>query len=201
MKKMNLVLFLFGIVFLVNGVFSLACVNLSLGGATELHMSQGQSQEVELRLYNTSADGGLCETAFYESSIMLLEPVGGKLSDYFDYYFSEGKFELKNTENKQVILNLKPKIKTGNFRLLITATRNPTVTEGTPIIYTASNDFVVLVDEKYKQKEEGIIGFFVNNNYLGGIVIGLSIFFVSFLIFKKRLKDKRVVVDGSESNA
>lgn len=149
----KIVLLIFCIAIAMPNIFALSsCITMSTGGTSEIATQNNVPNYVSLRVYNTSAEGSICEDGVYQVKAEFVslngqpDPLGVKqLSTYMDYSFNENNFQLLNGENKRVLLTLTPK-GGGIYVIKITAMKAPLeTTTGASIVSTTSALIKVVV--------------------------------------------------------
>lgn len=155
-KGIQIIILVLCISLIAPNIFALAsCVTMSTGGVNEISTQKDVPNYVSLRIYNSSAQAGtICENGNYVLTAEILSvndnsslSVDAKVSDYFNYSFSENNFDLTNGENKQILLTLNP-IQDGTYKIKIITTKQPVEGAiGTSIISSTSANITVNVGD------------------------------------------------------
>lgn len=137
-KKVIIPVMLLFLIAAAGTVNALSCITIA--GNYDINAEQNKPIYFGFRVYNTVADENkTCDAAEYEIKLEMKNK-GQNISDFFQQEISETKFHLNNGESKRVLVTLTPKINSGYYEVLATATRMPIDTEGsgTKMFYAAS---------------------------------------------------------------
>ena len=200
------------ILLIANTAFSLACITMSNNANwKDAKMTEGEEGYFSLLIYNTSADGRICDTGEYSVEIELQDIPETNVEELFDYTIEPQLFELSDGETKQVLITLTPKVESGNYKIKATAKKLPPQGGGTKMIYTTSAfihttigteknhgeipfwvirkdcpDGTVITkgEECPKPENKNMIAGLININIEGGdmMLIGLALFILSLVL-------------------
>ena len=150
---------------------AMACVSISQGtdwGAIKMEM--GKTAYLSTRVYNISAAGYYCDPATYKIEVVMASQ-DSRLEDIFDVNVSPPSFDLQDSENRQVLVALTPKVQNGKYNLLITARRENPGMGGTQIFSTASAALTAVVGNGTDPRYSELPFWTVRKDCPGGFVV------------------------------
>lgn len=150
---------------------AMACVSISQGtdwGAIKMEM--GKTAYLSTRVYNSSAAGYYCDPATYQIEATMAS-LDFRMEDIFDVNVSPPSFDLQDSENRQVLVALTPKVQNGKYDLLITAKRGNPGMGGTQIFSTASAALTAVVGNGTDPRYSDIPFWTVRKDCPGGFVV------------------------------
>jgi len=122
---------------LISPANALVCVTMSNGSEwNDAKIKVDEAAYFTFRVYNSSADGRLCEDGTYEINVELIDS-DYKIDEIFNWSIDSPSFDMKNGENKQVLLTLTPK-ELGAHTIKVTTKLIPKGSGGTQMVYTTS---------------------------------------------------------------
>ena len=153
------------------GFYAVACVSISQGtdwGAIKMEM--GKQAYLSTRVYNSSAAGYYCDPATYKI-VVTMASQNFRLEDIFDVNVSPPSFDLQDSENRQVLVTLTPKVPNGKFDLLITARRENPGMGGTQIFSTSSAALTAVVGDGTDPRYSELPFWTMRKDCPGGFVV------------------------------
>ena len=154
-RKIERVLLLFLIAISMSSLANaIVCITMSNGNEwKDAKIKLSEPAYFSFRIYNSSADGRICDASNYEINIELIDS-DKKLEDVFEWTMDTPAFELENGENQRGLLTLIPK-ELGFYTIKVTAKLMPKGEGGTQLIYTTSAKINASVslegDESYNE--------------------------------------------------
>ncbi len=170
-SKNYVVIFLSVFLLALPSVSALSCVGISQDQRWDLvDMTKDVPGYFSTRIYNSTAEAGECEDSDYVISLSL-QSNELSLDQVFDYKFEPERMFIGNGGNTQVLLKLTPKVSSGQYTLIMTATRQNPGEGGTSIVSSSSARINTLVGNNPVTDFSEIPFWTVRKNCPGGFVV------------------------------
>lgn len=140
---------------MVGSVNAIVCNTMSNGNVwKDAKIKLEEPAYFTFRVYNSSADGRICDESRYEIDVELVDE-DRQIEEVFEVSLDSPSFDMEDSENKQVLLTLVPK-EMGFFVIKVTTKLIPKGSAGgTQLIYTTSAKINASVslegDESYNE--------------------------------------------------
>jgi len=153
-KLGNISLFLI-LICMLGSANAIVCITMSNGSEwKDAKLKLNEPAYFSFRVYNSSADGRVCDSSSYEIEITLVNEEGEYLEEVFDWEIDSPYFDMVDGQNKRVLLTLIPK-KLGYYTVNVMTKLVPKNAEGTKLVYATSAKINASIslegDESYNQ--------------------------------------------------